>query len=109
MGIYQKVLTGKFATPKHMDVKARDLIKRFLAIDRTKRIGCLANGTADIKDHKFFRHQWSWQALAMKQMTSPYVPPVRAAEDTSMFEEYPDSDEISDPIDAEDQELFDQW
>jgi protein kinase X len=36
-GIYQKILAGKLDFPKHVDVRAKDLIKRLLTHDRTKR------------------------------------------------------------------------
>jgi protein kinase X len=38
-GIYQKILNGKVEFPKHIDAKAKDLIKKLLAQDRTKRLG----------------------------------------------------------------------
>ena len=41
-GIYQKILDGKLDFPKHVDAKAKDLIKKLLSQDRTKRLGtCL--------------------------------------------------------------------
>lgn len=39
IGIYQKILAGKLDIPRHVDAKARDMIKRFLTIDRTNRLG----------------------------------------------------------------------
>lgn len=46
-GIYQKILNGKVDFPKHIDSKAKDLIKKLLSQDRTKRLGkaCLLDGT----------------------------------------------------------------
>jgi protein kinase X len=38
-GIYQKILNGKIDFPKHIDSKAKDLIKKLLSQDRTKRLG----------------------------------------------------------------------
>lgn len=38
-GIYQKILDGKVDFPKHIDSKAKDLIKKLLSQDRTKRLG----------------------------------------------------------------------
>lgn len=38
-GIYQKILNGKVEFPKHMDSKAKDLVKKLLSHDRTKRLG----------------------------------------------------------------------
>lgn len=38
-GIYEKILSGKIEWPKHMDAIAKDLIKKLLVQDRTKRLG----------------------------------------------------------------------
>lgn len=39
IGIYQKILAGKLDIPRHVDSKAKDIIKRLLTIDRTSRLG----------------------------------------------------------------------
>ncbi|RYG54555.1 hypothetical protein EON66_06970 [archaeon] len=41
-GIYQKILSGKIEFPKHFTVEAKDLIRKLLTADRTKRLGTLA-------------------------------------------------------------------
>lgn len=38
-GIYEKILSGKIEWPKHIDPVAKDLIKKLLVQDRTKRLG----------------------------------------------------------------------
>lgn len=38
-GIYEKILGGKIEWPKHLDPIAKDLIKKLLVQDRTKRLG----------------------------------------------------------------------
>lgn len=38
-GIYEKILSGKIDWPKHLDTVAKDLIKKLLVQDRTKRLG----------------------------------------------------------------------
>jgi len=106
-GIYQKVLAGKIEFPRHFDVKVKDLIKRLLTPDRAKRFGCLKNGADDIKKHKWYKG-FDWEALLQRQLPTPMVPPVKAADDTSMFDRYPESTEASaPPISGADQALFD--
>ena len=41
-GIYQKILAGKIEFPRQFDSKAKDLIKKLLTHDRTKRLGAWA-------------------------------------------------------------------
>ena len=65
-GIYQKILAGKLEFPRHFETHARDLIRKLLTADRTKRIGNLKNGAEDIKKHKWYRGL-NWAALYNKQ------------------------------------------
>lgn len=105
-GIYQKVLAGRIDFPKHFDVKAKDLIKRLLTHDRAKRFGCLKNGADDIQKHKWYKGM-DWEQLNARMIKPSYIPAVKAADDTSMFDRYPESTEASAPaISAKDQELF---
>lgn len=105
-GIYQKVLAGRIDYPKHFDVKAKDLIKRLLAYDRAKRFGCLKHGAEDIKKHKWYKGM-DWESLLARSVNAPFIPKVRAPDDTSMFDKYPESTEGSAPaVSSKDQELF---
>lgn len=105
-GIYQKVLAGRIDFPRHFDVKAKDLIKRLLTQDRAKRFGCLKNGAEDIKKHKWYKGT-DWNMLLNRQIRPVFEPSVKSADDTSMFERYPESTEASAPsISAADQALF---
>lgn len=105
-GIYQKVLAGRVDFPKHFDVKAKDLIKRLLTQDRAKRFGCLKHGAEDIKKHKWYKGM-DWDALFARAIPAPFIPAVKAPDDTSMFDRYPESTEGSAPaVSAKDQELF---
>jgi serine/threonine protein kinase len=51
-GIYEKILSGKIDWPRHIDPVAKDLIKKLLVQDRTKRLGNMKNGTEDVKRHR---------------------------------------------------------
>ena len=80
-GIYQKILAGKVEFPRHFDVHAKDLVKKLLSADRTKRIGNLKSGAEDIKKHKWFKG-FDWGALLNYSYQSPIVPDVRSDGDT---------------------------
>lgn len=108
-GIYQKVLAGKIEFPRHFDVKVKDLIKRLLTPDRAKRFGCLKNGADDIKKHKWYKG-FDWDALQARAVPPPMVPAVKSADDTSMFDRYPESTEASaEAIAADDQKMFEAF
>ena len=96
-GIYQKILAGKLEFPRHFETHARDLIRKLLTADRTKRIGNLKNGAEDIKKHKWYRGL-NWAALYNKQMQAFIVPDVVSNDDTSQYDKYADSVEESGPL-----------
>lgn len=102
-GIYQKILKGVIDFPRHMDPLAKDLIKKLLTADRTKRFGCLHAGAEDIKTHKWFA-KVDWVALFNRTVKPPFVPPFRAPNDTSNFDRYPDSREGSTQTQLSDKE-----
>eukprot|EP00904_Undaria_pinnatifida_P006548 jgi/Undpi1/3022/HiC_scaffold_14.g06399.m1 len=106
IGIYQKILAGKLDIPRHVDAKARDMIKRFLTIDRTNRLGCMKGGSRSVKEHKWFNGM-DWEAVYKGQMEAPFLPKVKGGGDTSNFETYPESvDDDSPPLSAHENSLF---
>jgi len=113
LGIYQKILEGKIKFPWHFDRHSKDLIKKLLTADLTKRIGNLKGGAEDVKRHKWY----SAAALSSPLFESltpdplavaaPIQPEIEGEADTSNFEQYPDSVEGSArQIDPSDQALF---
>ncbi|KAG2180637.1 hypothetical protein INT44_003644 [Umbelopsis vinacea] len=87
-GIYEKILAGKVMFPAHFDPYAKDLLKRLLVGDRSRRLGNLKGGAEDVKRHKWFRGV-DWFGLLEKKVQAPIVPPYRHPGDTSNFEKYP--------------------
>ncbi|KAG0298291.1 hypothetical protein BGZ98_000256 [Dissophora globulifera] len=88
-GIYEKILAGRIYFPAHIDPTAKDLIKKLLTADRTKRLGNLKDGSDDIKNHKWFRGV-DWEGLYNRTVTAPIVPPYVHPGDTGNFENYPE-------------------
>ena len=108
-GIYQKILGAKIDFPRHFDTKAKDLIKKLLTHDRTKRLGCLKGGAESIKTHKWFG-RINWDAVGQKKIEPPFLPEVTSEMDTSNFDPYPDSaDDAPVPLSGKDKALFDDF
>ncbi|CEM30950.1 unnamed protein product [Vitrella brassicaformis CCMP3155] len=99
MGIYQKILAGKIVFPKFIDKNAKSLIKKLLTADLGKRYGNLKAGVEDIKKHKWFTG-FSFEDLLAKRIPAPSKPVVKSKDDTSNFEDYPDSEDIPPAISA---------
>jgi len=89
-GIYQLILAGRIQFPRNVDTHARDLVRKLLALDRCKRLGCLQDGGKGVRAHRWFRGL-DFDALYWRQLEAPFVPLTHGDEDTSQFEEYPDS------------------
>ncbi|XP_052861134.1 cAMP-dependent protein kinase catalytic subunit PRKX [Anopheles cruzii] len=92
-GIYEKILSGKIEWSRHTDPIAKDLVKKLLVLDRTKRLGNMKNGAEDVKRHRWFKHL-DWNVVIRKQLKPPIVPKFAAEGDgdTSNFDDYPETD-----------------
>jgi len=90
-GIYEKILSGKLEWPRHVEMTAKDLVKRLLVQDRTKRLGCMKAGAEDIKRHRWFK-TIDWEEVYCRQLKPPIVPKVRYEGDTKNFDDYPETD-----------------
>lgn len=90
--LYEKILQCKPKFAAHFDPLAKDLVKKLLTPDLTKRFGNLKAGAADIKMHKWFA-PIDWVKLKNLQITPPYVPPSNGDGDASNFDRYPEDHE----------------
>lgn len=88
-GIYEKILANKAVYPTYFHPDAKDLIKRLLNTDRSRRLGNLSGGAIDVKNHKWFNGV-DWNLLLAKGVRAPYIPESRYAGDTRNFENYPE-------------------
>ncbi|XP_043525759.1 cAMP-dependent protein kinase catalytic subunit PRKX isoform X2 [Frieseomelitta varia] len=95
-GIYEKILSGRIEWPKHMDPIAKDLIKKLLIADRTKRLGNMRQGADDVKRHRWFKLV-EWPLVPQRALTPPIRPQVTAPGDPSCFDDYPEIDWRSQP------------
>ncbi|KAJ3271877.1 camp-dependent protein kinase catalytic subunit [Terramyces sp. JEL0728] len=90
--LYEKILGCKLRFPSHFDPLAKDLVKRLLSPDLSKRFGNLKDGVQDIKHHKWFAGV-DWDKLKNLEIPSPYVPKLSHEGDTSNFDVYPEDHE----------------
>ncbi|XP_069692219.1 cAMP-dependent protein kinase catalytic subunit 3 [Periplaneta americana] len=108
-GIYEKILAGKIEWPRHLDPVAKDLIKKLLVQDRTKRLGNMKNGAEDVKRHRWFKGL-EWQDVYGRKLKAPILPRVSYDGDTRNFDDYPEADWKSAPSVGEmEQKLFEDF
>jgi len=67
LATYSKILDGTVNYPAKMDADAVDLIGKLLQKDISRRYGNLKDGTADIKNHKFYTsRKFDWSNYAQR-------------------------------------------
>ena len=107
--IYQKILQNKIEWPRHIDLVAKDLIKKLLVSDRTKRLGTMKNGTEDIKRHKWYKNI-DFEQVVQKKLQPPIIPKVNHEGDTKNFERYDEDGWRDVPvISAKNLQAFDEF
>ncbi|XP_023162121.1 cAMP-dependent protein kinase catalytic subunit 3 isoform X2 [Drosophila hydei] len=108
-GIYEKILSGKIEWERHMDPIAKDLIKKLLVNDRTKRLGNMKNGADDVKRHRWFKNL-NWNDVYNKKLMPPILPDVHHDGDTTNFDDYSEMDwKPTIAIDQKDLKLFNDF
>lgn len=71
--------------------QAKDLIRQFCTVDRTKRLGNMSGGAARVKGHPFFEGV-NWDDVYHRREKGPIIPPVKAPDDSQCFEKYPEDE-----------------
>ncbi|KAK6195517.1 hypothetical protein SNE40_000930 [Patella caerulea] len=105
-GIYQKILAGKIAWPRQIDPVAKDLIKKLLCSDRTRRLGNMRSGADDIKKHRWYKGI-DWDDVPERKLKPPIIPELTHFGDTTNFDAYAENDWLDTaPASAEDMENF---
>lgn len=71
--------------------EAKDIIRSFCNVDRSKRLGNVQGGARRVKEHPFFRGV-DWDAVYNRRYRGPILPPVRFPGDAQCFDIYPEED-----------------
>lgn len=104
IGIYKKIIVGIIEFPQFLSLRSKDIIRKLLNPDYTKRLGVRECGE-DIKRHKWFRGV-DWNSLLRREISPPWVPPLKSEDDSTFFDKYPDSKEPAKPLPRELTHLF---
>ncbi|CAM1310911.1 PRKX (predicted) [Pycnogonum litorale] len=87
--IYEKILKGKIEWPKNMDPVAKDMVRKLLQHDRTKRLGNMKNGAEDVKSHRWYK-TLDWDDVISRHLKPPMLPDVCHDGDSTNFDNYPE-------------------
>ena len=69
----------------------RDLVRRLVTRDTTRRLGCMKRGAKDVMDHRFFDNV-DWNQVYSRQLPAPICPVLASDIDTSYFLDYSEED-----------------
>eukprot|EP00814_Leptocylindrus_danicus_P010183 CAMPEP_0116016618 /NCGR_PEP_ID=MMETSP0321-20121206/7583_1 /TAXON_ID=163516 /ORGANISM="Leptocylindrus danicus var. danicus, Strain B650" /LENGTH=743 /DNA_ID=CAMNT_0003486701 /DNA_START=176 /DNA_END=2407 /DNA_ORIENTATION=- len=102
--MFKKICRFQYSIPNSIRSDARDIISKLL-VGQKKRIGCLANGDRDIRDHPFYS-SINWDDLVSKKISVPWDPKIKSGLDASNFDNMKYKPEKKVYLSAEENKLF---
>ncbi|KAL7923377.1 kinase-like domain-containing protein [Trichoderma austrokoningii] len=108
--IYKQIVEKPVVFPQepHISDEAKDIIKSFCTIDRSRRLGNISGGAGRVKAHPFFNGV-NWDHLLSRRQPGPIIPPIRYPGDAQCFDMYPEDDGKGDVYTAELANKYDQY
>ncbi|KAL2017070.1 hypothetical protein VTK56DRAFT_2643 [Thermocarpiscus australiensis] len=108
--IYKQIVEKPVVFPQEPRISdaAKDIIRQFCTVDRSRRLGNISGGVAKVKAHPFFAGV-DWDALLQKRHKGPIVPPVRYPGDAQCFDIYPEEDATRDEYTDEMARKYDEY
>mmetsp|Transcript_4386 Transcript_4386/g.5082 ORF Transcript_4386/g.5082 Transcript_4386/m.5082 type:complete len:830 (+) Transcript_4386:436-2925(+) len=97
-----KILSSTVVFPEEFNLPARDLMLKLCTVDMTKRLGCMAGRTMDIKEHPFF-DELDWFDIQRQKAKPPYLPkltPIQVLEGRRVILPPPTTDDVLKEKDA---------
>ena len=87
--VYEKIIKGNVHYLECFTPELKSFLRNVLQVNPDKRLGNLAQGAKDIKNHKWFSGT-EWEAILGKKKRAPIVPKVNGPGDSNHFPEYPE-------------------
>ncbi|KAL6902868.1 kinase-like domain-containing protein [Trichoderma evansii] len=108
--IYKQIVEKSVVFPQepYISDEAKDIIKSFCTIDRSRRLGNISGGAGRVKAHPFF-HGVNWEDLLSRREPGPIIPNIRYPGDAQCFDMYPEDDGKGDVYTAELANKYDQY
>jgi len=91
MGLFKKIVRGKYDFSDKINPTVRDLVTKLLAQRSASRLGCLAGGDKDIRQHEWFA-DFDFNKLMKKELEAPWVPKLKDPFDTANFDNWDHED-----------------
>lgn len=89
--MFKRIVLGKYKIPSQVDALAQRMISALLERTESQRLGNLANGYLDVRNHPWFdsfSHHIDYKRLLGKEVEAPWVPSINGTYDSSNFDDY---------------------
>jgi protein kinase A len=107
--LFKRIIQGKFTYPKNgarVSKEAKDLIEKMLVVDVQNRLGCMAGGDLDLREHPWFS-VIDFGKLYRKEIKAPWVPNITSPFDAANFEEWDEQEKKNlKPLTEKEQQHF---
>eukprot|EP00752_Nemacystus_decipiens_P011818 g10487.t1 len=84
MTTYENILSRKVEPPPSFSKAAKDIVRKLLKINKSKRLGKAAGGAGSVMKHKWYAG-FDWEGLLKKQLEVPIEPQLVDPFDASNF------------------------
>ncbi|KAI6180733.1 Protein kinase C [Aphelenchoides besseyi] len=87
--LFRVIMERQIRIPRHLSVRAANVLKGFLNKDPQVRLGCKKNieeGLTDIQNNAFFRSNIDWAKLERREIAPPFRPQLQDDRDLSRFD-----------------------
>ena len=114
MTLFKRIVKVNYSFPSKCKASsdAKDLIAKILVLNPSKRLGSLAGGQNDIRDHPWLA-SITQEALLKKEIAAPWKPKIKSPTDTSNFDNW---DHLQDkqtvkhaPLSKKEQDMFSEY
>ncbi|KAG6017199.1 hypothetical protein E4U43_002116 [Claviceps pusilla] len=108
--IYKQIVDKPVAFPQDPPTseQAKDIIRCFCTVDRSRRLGNVSGGASRVKAHPFFQ-PINWDDMLNRRQKGPIIPPIRYPGDAQCFDTYPEDDGKRDAYTDEMVQKYEQY
>ena len=87
MTLFKAIVRGKKDISKRLSEECQDLVRRILEPKSINRLGCLARGDKDIREHPWLADV-NFSKLVQKRFRAPWKPDIKDALDVHEFDNW---------------------
>lgn len=109
MTLFKAIVRGKKKVSRRLSEECQDLVKQILVTKSSHRLGCLAGGDKDIREHPWLADV-NFTKLVQKKFRAPWKPDIKDALDVREFDnwDHMNTPDHNAPLSTKEQLQFDE-